>query len=61
MLNPSNFKDIKHAYDLYVGIRNKPDVEYLVGLGNTFLQPFYTNYSGGDLLWNTDRLTWMVV
>ena len=61
MLIASNFRDIAHAYDKYVGIVNKPNIQELVALGYLFLEPFYLNHVEGELKWNIQTLQWQSI
>lgn len=59
MLMPCYFENLEHAYNKFEGIRNKPDIRYLVSYCTMFLEPMYINYNQGDLLWNTKTLNWI--
>lgn len=58
MLVPENFYELEHAYNLFQGIVNKPDIRYLVTYASTFLEPVYLGYNG-ELLWNTQTVRWV--
>lgn len=58
MLIPENYEMLKHAYDLYKGILNKPTLENLVSIDSSFLEPFYIGYNG-ELVWDCQRAFWV--
>lgn len=58
MLTPNNFDELVHAYNKYRGIRNKPEIEYLIPYCSTFLQPIYLGYTG-ELLWSAQSISWI--
>ena len=59
MLIQSNFEDLKHAYDKFQGITNKPDFYSLIFIIKNFLEPIYAEYKG-DLVWNNTNLRWYI-
>lgn len=58
MIVPDNISNIEHAYNVFSGIRNKPDIRYLLNYCLTFLEPIYLDYNQGELMWNTQQVKW---
>lgn len=58
MLIPDNISNIEHAYNVFSGIRNKPDIRYLLNYCLTFLEPIYLGYNQGELVWNIEQVKW---
>ena len=59
-ITSENYSDIKHAYNMFNGIENKPDVRDLIITCKDFLIPFYSN-NETNMVWNTERLKWETV
>lgn len=59
MLVPYNYDYIRHAYNSFEGILNKPNVEYLISFVLCFLEPIYMGYNKGELVWNAQRSCWV--
>ena len=57
MLNPANYESIKHAYDKFQGIDNKPVFEYVYTLASIFLEPIYKGVNT-NLVWRKDFSSW---
>lgn len=58
MLVFENFNNIEHAYNMYNGIENKPDIEVLINLATCFLQPLYIGVNE-EMIWNSRSSEWM--
>ena len=59
MIVPDNISNIEHAYNVFSGIRNKPDIRYLLNYCLIFLEPIYLGYNQGELIWNTQQVKWL--
>ena len=53
-----NYESIRHAYDKYEGIANKPDIRELIVVCYAFLEPLYIGYAGGKMVWNIQTARW---
>ena len=60
MVNMNNYNDLKHAYDKFDGIYNKPDFNVVFMTAVSFLEPFY-GCRRGDLIWEPTCSRWMGV
>lgn len=60
MLTVNNIDAIKHAYDEYVGIYNRPNIDTLLSIVNTFCEPIYSNWKG-KAVWNPVIMKWNII
>lgn len=58
MLTQDNFDKLQHAYIKYDAVTHEISLYELIGIDNSFLQPFYINYVG-ELLWNHLESRWV--
>lgn len=57
MLIPQNMNELKHAYDKFDGIANKPTFGDLYYICQKFLHPIYKDVKY-NLRWNTNSMAW---
>lgn len=56
-LTVDNMEQIKHAYDKFEGIQNKPVIYDLLAVDASFLQPIYEG-SSASMVWNCKAVRW---
>ena len=57
MLTQENVTDLKHAYDKYSGIYNKPDFIFIFSIASDFLKPLY--YNTEVTSWSCEAGSWV--
>ena len=58
MITSSNMNDLRHAYEKFTGILNKPDFEYIIGLSQRFLYPIYKKNIPANCIWRRNISSW---